>query len=520
MPFSDLFGLSTASRLAGDDPDTLNEFQTRQAKQRIADALIQKGLKPIQGQMAGRFYVGPSWAEGAAQMASAGLGGQLTNQLGEEARDRAGQQQAQHRQNVAKMLQALEPEQEQRIPQIGQQSVDPALVPPTFDIDQLQPDVARAQRRDANATQYAMSASPREVVTGALTEGLNSPSMNPPVADPQQGMTNTVPVQAGPDQIIPADNSPENKLRKVQMALLGMNPSSQKTLMPFAQMAEKQVEMGQQQAFNKEQKDRELAVRREGIQENARSRAAQIEGNILTTQMLIDGRDRAGQDSAELKKQLASQNAELQKTLHEMDNASRERVAEKKLDAKTAAAKPLPASSAKGLLENHQNLRMAEQALALASGGTVKDPSGEVIAKGDKSATGMKGMLPEAILQRVDPKGVDTRAAIANLGSLIIHDRSGAAVTASEFPRLKPFIPKETDDNDTVQKKLKGFVNTYRAIQQEMTDFFEGQGYVVPTDALQPSGAEMGQAPASRGGVGPYSDPEKERAYQEWKKSR
>jgi hypothetical protein len=44
---------------------------------------------------------------------------------------------------------------------------------------------------------------------------------------------------------------------------------------------------------------------------------------------------------------------------------------------------------------------------------------------------------------------------LANLASLEIRDRSGAAVTAAEFPRLKPFIPEVQDDYETVVYKLE-----------------------------------------------------------------
>ncbi len=71
-----------------------------------------------------------------------------------------------------------------------------------------------------------------------------------------------------------------------------------------------------------------------------------------------------------------------------------------------------------------------------------------------KNAVGTKGILPNFILNRVDPDGTTVRADIADIGSLVIHDRSGAAVTASESERLKPFIPLPTDDYDTVVKKL------------------------------------------------------------------
>jgi len=152
---------------------------------------------------------------------------------------------------------------------------------------------------------------------------------------------------------------------------------------------------------------------------------------------------------------------------------------------KAAAEKALPVSAAQKLMENQQNLRRAEQALALIEGKRVGD------VQGDPNATGVKGYTPDAILQRTDPNGVPTRAAIGDLGSLIIHDRSGAAVTAAEFPRLRPFIPVVTDAPETVKKKLSRFVSEYRKVTQEAQDFYKESGYKVP-DVLQPSGVNTG----------------------------
>jgi hypothetical protein len=149
----------------------------------------------------------------------------------------------------------------------------------------------------------------------------------------------------------------------------------------------------------------------------------------------------------------------------------------------------LPTSAAQKIFENQQNLRRAEQALALVSGNDVKDENGSVVLKGDANATGYKGFLPDFILQRVDEQGNPARASIADLGSLIIHDRSGAAVTASEYPRLRPFIPLSTDKPQTAALKLKRFTDEYRKIGQEAADFYKESGYKVPTGALQPSGA-------------------------------
>jgi hypothetical protein len=137
-------------------------------------------------------------------------------------------------------------------------------------------------------------------------------------------------------------------------------------------------------------------------------------------------------------------------------------------------AKALPASAAKGFLENQQNLRQAQKALDLIQGHEVGT------ASGDGDATGMKGYLPNVLLNKVDPRGVDTRAALADIGSLVIHDRSGAAVSATEFPRLQPFVPSVRDDAATAQKKLKLFVQNYKAIVDDQEQFYRESGYNVP----------------------------------------
>jgi hypothetical protein len=70
------------------------------------------------------------------------------------------------------------------------------------------------------------------------------------------------------------------------------------------------------------------------------------------------------------------------------------------------------------------------------------------------SAVGLTRYLGDAINQRADSAGVGTRASIANIGSMIVHDRSGAAVTVSEYPRLAPFVPKVTDSPHAIRDKL------------------------------------------------------------------
>lgn len=70
------------------------------------------------------------------------------------------------------------------------------------------------------------------------------------------------------------------------------------------------------------------------------------------------------------------------------------------------------------------------------------------------NAVGLLRKLGDTVNQRLDPDGVNARASLANISSLVIHDRSGAAVTAAEFPRLAPFVPLVSDNAETVRKKL------------------------------------------------------------------
>lgn len=111
-------------------------------------------------------------------------------------------------------------------------------------------------------------------------------------------------------------------------------------------------------------------------------------------------------------------------------------------------------------------------------------------ARKNPDATGpLKGFandwMPDAVLQWFDSDGTVSRAKIAELGSQVIHDRSGAAVTASEFPRLKPFIPQIGDTPDTVQKKLQQF---YAIVQEEYLLYLESlkeSGYSVPNSLFE-----------------------------------
>lgn len=137
----------------------------------------------------------------------------------------------------------------------------------------------------------------------------------------------------------------------------------------------------------------------------------------------------------------------------------------------------------------------AQKAIVGASTAIKKiDDAITALESSTKEATGMKGYLPDMALNRMYPEGTEARAAVADIGSLVMHERSGAAVTASESPRLKPFIPLITDDKLTALKKLRRM----RQIQADDAEALAGtynseQGFrefKVATPAAAPAGVD------------------------------
>lgn len=109
------------------------------------------------------------------------------------------------------------------------------------------------------------------------------------------------------------------------------------------------------------------------------------------------------------------------------------------------------------------------------------------------NGVGVKGYLPNFALNRLDPEGTGIRADISDVGSLTLHDRSGAAVTASESPRLMPFIPLATDDAKTVEKKLKRMEQLIQAETNNLTFQFP-QAMKLAKFAETPVGGAKGGA--------------------------
>ena len=137
----------------------------------------------------------------------------------------------------------------------------------------------------------------------------------------------------------------------------------------------------------------------------------------------------------------------------------------------TREAKPkaVPATVIKGIAANTQMLSTIQQAL------DALDPA----KGGDPDAVGFKGYIPDTMLNRMDEKGTKARGLLARVAAQEFHDFSGAAVTASEAARLKPFLPAVNDDIKTVRNKLESLKN-----QVEGLNSFQREAYAEGFQAL------------------------------------
>jgi hypothetical protein len=173
---------------------------------------------------------------------------------------------------------------------------------------------------------------------------------------------------------------------------------------------------------------------------------------------------------------------------HAMERAdakdAREEARLRRKDAREEARlRRAPPAVMGGYLENKTAIRKLQNAIA----GVDKYPQG----------LGAQNMLGDFVNQRFDPDGVNVRADISDIGSLKIHDRSGAAVTALETPRLLPFIPSASDTPDAARKKLQRLLEEVNSTQMSIGDIYE-----IPNEGESGGGIQRSPRVA-----GDYADP-------------
>lgn len=139
----------------------------------------------------------------------------------------------------------------------------------------------------------------------------------------------------------------------------------------------------------------------------------------------------------------------------------------------TPPPKDLPASTREKLAENTVTLGKIDAAIAAV--------------RQHPDSFGLANVLGDTVQQRRDPQGVTARAMVADIGSQKLHDRSGASVTASETPRLKPFIPNVNDHPDTIVQKLTIMQREAAAMQQALNSGATLQQVTAPAAPVAPA---------------------------------
>lgn len=139
-----------------------------------------------------------------------------------------------------------------------------------------------------------------------------------------------------------------------------------------------------------------------------------------------------------------------------------------------APAGKLPAKVRQAVAENNSLLANIDAAIA--------------IVEQNPESFGLKYSLGDTVNQRIDPNGVAARAAVGNIGSAKIHERTGAAMSAKEYPRLTPFIPAVTDQAAAIVTKLQQMRDTIRQEQDAIqAGYTAAPGGATPMQGAEPS---------------------------------
>lgn len=298
-----------------------------------------------------------------------------------------------------------------------------------------------------------------------------------------------LPYLAAPDQgpdIGATATVPASRETRLKHALAGMtNPLSRDVASAAVQdIMFKEPEREEARAFRGEEADKNRQAAAEVYRQKAQDRIEEIKMRLEDRNL-----DRASRE------QMARESRELQSQIAKMNDATRRDTAQMRIDAMSEKLqKPLPPAQATAWINNRGAIKNIDNVMGL-----LEDENGKIRPEAEQHLSAAY-MLPgaERVGQALDPKGVDIRSKIADIGSLKIHDRSGAAVTASETPRLRPFIPSISDTPKAAAQKLKNFKKQYEMMNQEIEDYADAQNYKSPVRAL-PKAVEAvrGAAPNS-----------------------
>lgn len=290
----------------------------------------------------------------------------------------------------------------------------------------------------------------------------------PFLADPSQGDTNI-----GSRTVQPTTDD------KLNWAMKGMNnPLSKSLASAYAtDLLVKEPERDEARAFRADEADKARQAAKEAQIQKAADALDQLKLRLEDKGLDRESREKMNAQALALQRQLAEMRDATQREIAEGRNATQRDIADARFNAaKDKPPKPLPAAQSQAWINNNVNIKNVDRVM-----GMIADAKGNILDAAKKHL-GSKYMVPgmEWVGQGTDPEGVPMRSAISDIGSLKIHDRSGAAVTAAESPRLRPFIPTIYDKPEAVRDKLTNFRKQYEMMQQEIEDYADTQGYKSP----------------------------------------
>ncbi len=478
----------------GMPPEIALEEQAINRKQHIANLLLQQGLTPAEGQMVGGWYVPPSPVQGLAQLAKAGMGSYLTNRNDKARSELAGKSNSMLTEAMNKYKAS-----------IADRQTTTELPGPGVPVRTAQPGAGFSAKELSQPT----------ALYGTTQDALNKLDESRPSAFFQEGPrpTSTTSTPVTPD---------EKRQAIIEQLAMSTHPQAQKMGALLLNLEE-----------NKEQRGLDRDVRREGIESNALTRAEMIRGNMINTQAQIDARLQAGKDANDLKVALASQQADLQKTLHGMDISGRKDVAGIMADSrkevqgmKSGVNRPMSATAQKELIQTEEELQGSHQAVEhLKSALALNDKA--LGFTGASSIAQAGSILPDAIR----PKSVDATVDLENLiqGSTLPQLKAifggmptegerkillDVAGSTSKTPAQRKAIFERAIQGANNRIKFNG----QKAEQLRGGTYFSGDGGLDTSATPNPT-SPLATPPQSGGTVAPFNDAEKERRYQEFKKN-
>ena len=482
--FIDSVNLGLRQDLGNYSPETQNTITSEERKRRIGNMLLQRGMQPRQGQMVGRFFVPPSKWEQGSDLAQAALGAYMNYAASEKEDEAVKQEQKDAKAAMKQVADSL------LLKQFGQEPVAPrpaeTIPTPGSGIEDAETRIAPVAGQEAIPHTLASFDQQQAVLDEARA---TDAGRIPEVRQFLDARDKRIAAERDREdrQVEHRYDVAQRDLQfKLQMATLRANTAeSAETRRENAQLA---AETQRQLAKMADDRARDLA----NMADATKNRVADLPAQPLIVQ---DKTSPTGYSYIDARtKEVVSKNAPPPLTPED-----RKAMAETKAEAKNKP-KTLPSKAVNDLVANKANIRKAQKALDLLSGMTVESSAGKT--KGDKNATGFKGYLPPIILNRFDEMGVPTRAAIADVGSMEIHTRSGASVTASEFPRLQPFIPSINDKPSVAKEKLQNFLMEYQAFLKDLEEEYRGAGYNVPDIGdTRFAAVKPGGKPAAAGGI-------------------